>query len=74
MAASVTDANQLIKSGTVQIGSCIRTCTFFDTGKCTCGGWQKITVPFQEIETGLKIKIKDGNWRKIGRASCRERV
>jgi predicted rRNA methylase YqxC with S4 and FtsJ domains len=67
LARSGSEATRLIKQGAVTVGGCDPNCTFFDTGKCSCGGWRKVTNPLEEVESGLAVKVGDGNWRMMNR-------
>jgi S4 domain-containing protein len=66
------EANRLVKQGAIQVGGCSSSCTFFSTGKCSCGGWVKITDPVEEIEVGLAVKVGNGMWRTIPRIDGRQ--
>jgi hypothetical protein len=67
LALSGSEANRLIKQGAVQVGGCDPDCTFFTTGKCTCGGWAKITNPAEEIAAGLSVKVGSGFGRTVAK-------
>jgi len=64
---SRTEAERLIRQGGVSVGGCDPDCSFFTTGKCSCGGWRKITNVTEEIEVGLAVKVGNGNWRVMKR-------
>ena len=64
---SRTEAERLIRQGAVSVGGCDPECTFFTTGKCTCGGWRKVTKATEEIEVGLVVKVGNGFWRVMNR-------
>lgn len=64
---SRTEAERLIRQGAVSVGGCDPECTFFTTGKCTCGGWRKVTKVTEEIEVGLAVKVSNGLWRVMNR-------
>jgi S4 domain len=64
---SRTEAERLIRQGAVSVGGCDPECTFFTTGKCTCGGWRKVTKVTEEIEVGLAVKVSSGLWRVMNR-------
>jgi hypothetical protein len=64
---SRTEAERFIRQGAVSVGGCDPACTFFATGKCTCGGWRKVTKVTEEIEVGLAVKVSDGRWRVMNR-------
>jgi hypothetical protein len=64
---SRTEAERLIRQGAVSVGGCDPECTFFATGKCTCGGWRKVTKATEEIEIGLAVKVSNGFWRVMNR-------
>src|SRR5579863_2504457 len=64
---SRTEAERLIRQGAVSVGGCDPECTFFTTGKCTCGGWRKVTKVTEEIEVGLAVKVGNGSWRVMNR-------
>lgn len=67
MARSRAEAQRLIKQGAVSVGGCVEDCTFFSTGKCTCGGWEKITKPNHEVPAGWCIKVGSGFMRTVKR-------
>jgi hypothetical protein len=67
LARSGSEANRLIKQGAVQVGGCKSDCTFFSTGKCTCGGWTKVTNPAEDVEVGFSVKIGTGFGRTVAR-------
>lgn len=61
------EANRLVKQGAVQVGGCDPSCSFFKTGKCSCGGWVKVTDPTEEITEGFAVKVGTGMWRTLPR-------
>lgn len=65
LARSGGEATRLIKQGAVMVGGCELDCQFFATGKCSCGGWNKITDPIMEIAPGTCVKVGTGLWRCI---------
>jgi hypothetical protein len=67
LARSGSEATRLIKQGAVSVGGCDPDCEFFDTGKCSCGGWKKVTNPVEEVEAGLAVKVGDGNYRLMNK-------
>jgi hypothetical protein len=68
MARSGSEANRMVKNGSVIAGGCIDPCNGrMPPYKCTCGGWRKITNPTEEIPSGYVIRIKDGSWRLLVR-------
>ena len=60
---SRTEAERFIRQGAVSVGGCDPGCSFFETGKCTCNGWRKVTKVTEEIEVGLAVKVGNGLWR-----------
>jgi len=64
---SRTEAERIIRQGGVSVGGCDPDCTFFTTGKCTCGGWRKVTKATEEIAVGEAVKIGNGHWRVMTR-------
>jgi predicted rRNA methylase YqxC with S4 and FtsJ domains len=67
LARSGSEANRLIAQGAVSVGGCAPDCDFFATGKCSCGGWKKVTSPIEEIESGLAVKVGTGLWRIVNK-------
>jgi S4 domain len=67
MVRSGSEANRMILQGAVYVGGCAEDCDFFTTGKCSCGGWNKVTSPTAEIAPGLAVKIGTGHWRLMNR-------
>lgn len=67
LARSNGEAARLIKQGAVTVGGCATTCDWFTTGKCSCGGWEKITDPRADVAAGLAVKVGSGNWRVMTR-------
>jgi hypothetical protein len=63
LARSRAEAQRYIKGGAVSVGGCAQDCEFFDTGKCSCKGWDKILDPNEDITAGTAVKIGKGNWR-----------
>jgi len=74
MARSRAEAQRLIKQNAVSVGGCVRDCTFFNTGKCTCGGWEKITDTQYEVPVGWCVKVGNGFWRTVARVDGRQGV
>jgi hypothetical protein len=67
LARSGSEATRLIKQGAISVGGCDPDCEFFTTGKCSCGGWRKVTNPVEEVEAGLAVKVGDGRWRLMNK-------
>jgi hypothetical protein len=67
LARSGAEAARLVKQGAISIGGCKPECSFFDTGGCDCGGWEKVTDPLREIEAGVCIKVGKGFYRLVNR-------
>lgn len=67
LARSVSEANRLVKQGAVLVGGCKPDCTFFTTGSCTCGGWEKVTNPAQDISPGTCVKVGTGFGRTVAK-------
>jgi hypothetical protein len=67
LARSRSEATRLIKQGAVSVGGCEPGCGFFDTGRCSCGGWRKVTNPVEEVEAGLSVKVGDGSYRLMNK-------
>lgn len=65
MARSGSEASRLVKQGAVQVGGCSPDCTWFNTGRCACGGWQRMTDPVAEVAGGDAIKVGTGMWRLL---------
>lgn len=65
LARSRAEAQRLIKQGAVSVGGCAADCTFFKTGNCTCGGWEKTTDTQDDIPSGWCVKIGKGFWRRV---------
>ena len=74
LARSGSEANRLIKQGAIHVGGCKPDCTFFTTGKCTCGGWEKINNPAADIQSGLCVKVGNGLYRSVKRIDGRDGV
>lgn len=70
LSRSIGEAVSLIKGGAIRVGGCNVLCTFFDTGNCACGGWEKVTLPMAEFDSGV-IKVSSGNWRLMKREGGR---
>jgi hypothetical protein len=60
---SRTEAERFIRQGSVSVGGCEPDCSFFSTGKCTCGGWRKVTKATEEIPVGWAVKVGTGFYR-----------
>ena len=67
LARSNAEASRFIKQGAVTVGGCDPACTWFTTGKCSCGGWTKVTDLSADIAEGLAVKVGSGNWRVMTR-------
>jgi hypothetical protein len=67
LARSRSEGERLIKQGAVQVGGCDPDCTFFTTGKCTCGGWTKIVNPVEDINPRTCVKVGMGFVRTVTR-------
>jgi hypothetical protein len=68
IARSGTEANRLVKQGSVWFGGCIPPCNSrIAPFKCTCDGWKKSINPIEEVSAGQVIRIKDGSWRLLTR-------
>ena len=63
LARSRTEAERFIRQGSVSVGGCDPTCSFFSTGKCTCDGWRKVTKATEEIPLGFAVKVGNGLYR-----------
>lgn len=72
LARSGGEANRLTKQGAVQVGGCASDCTFFSTGRCTCGGWKKVLNPVEDVEEGIVVKVSSGFWRCLPRIDGRQ--
>lgn len=60
LASSRGEAERLVKQGAVRIGGCEARCSFFETGKCTCGEWRKATSPTEDVKPGESVKVGSG--------------
>ena len=67
LARSKGEAARFAKQGAVSVGGCNPDCTWFTTGRCACGGWEKVTDVRAELEPGLAVKVGSGNWRCMTR-------
>lgn len=61
------EANRLVKQGAVQVGGCDPDCSFFNTGRCACGGWEKVVNPVEDVQSGMAVKVGTGMWRLLPR-------
>ena len=68
MARSGSEANRMVKEGSVLVGGCIPPCNGrLPPYKCTCGGWRKASNPAENIDAGTVLRVKDGSWRLLVR-------
>ena len=68
IARSGSEANRLVKQGSVWIGGCIEPCNArIFPFKCVCNGWHKSTNPNEDVLSEQVIRIKDGSWRLLTR-------
>lgn len=74
LARSRAEAQRLVRQGAVSIGGCKEDCTFFNTGKCTCGGWEKIEKPNHDVPEGWCIRVGNGFYRTVKRIDGRPGV
>src|ERR1700678_2888933 len=68
IARSGSEAQRMIKQGSVLVGGCIPPCNGrIPPYHCTCNGWRKVTDPAEDISAGQVVRVKDGNWRLMNR-------
>ena len=66
MARTGSEANRMVKEGSILVGGCIPPCNArMPPYKCVCDGWRKATNPVEEIPAGTVLRVRDGRWRLL---------